>query len=258
MPQTNHPEQSPATLFGVNSPMMNPMHAPSPSSFMPTPSPGPSQHMPSSHSMPSPATNYGISQSHDPSQVNSPFQHGSSGISMSSPGAAWPGSPSIPRPSPSRPLGSVQSPASCGQPLGIGQSPQTPNSHGTMATHQQQANQPQMGQNFQAAASRHLPQKPWAAAVPTLLTHQGFDQMCRPGADATMGQSLYGNINQSLSQLDRFLGCVSVRRHLQRVIGQDDQVTRGAQLSVTHDICLTTSSPSPCHPSPASSSSKMK
>ena len=209
MPQ-GHPDQSPATLFGVNSPM-NSLHAPSPS-FLPTPSPGPSTHMQS------PAPNF-MGQGHDPSQVHSPFQ--THGMSMTSPGAAaWPGSPSIPRPSPSRPsLGSMQSPASCGQPLGIGQSPQTPNPHLNTT--------PQSHASFATAATRHLPQKSWAAAVPTLLTNQGLDNMCKASHfDTQIGQQLYGAINSSLSQLERFLGCVSVRRHLQRVISQDEAVSK--------------------------------
>lgn len=200
----NHP-QSPANMFGVNSPM----HAPSPS-FLTAPSPGPaSQHMQS------PAPNYMASQSgHDMSQVQSPFQAHPNAMSMSSPGAAaWPGSPSIPRPSPSRPMQGVQSPASCGQPLGIGLSPQTPTAHHPMPTPHPVP--------FQQNA-RILPQRSWAAAVPTLLTHQGFDSMCKPGADST-GQPFYGSVTQSLSQLERFLGCVSMRRHLHRCISQDNE-----------------------------------
>lgn len=206
----NHPEPSPANMFNVNSPM-NSLHAQSPS-FLTAPSPGPSTHMQS------PAPNYMSNQTgHDHSQVQSPFQTPTANMSMSSPGAAaWPGSPSIPRPSPSRPMGSVQSPASCGQPLGIGQSPQTPTSHQMPAPHAPFT-----------SSMRIIPQRSWAAAIPTLLTHQGFDHMCRSnsGPDNPVGQSFYGSITQSLSQLDRFLGCVSMRRHLQRVIQQDDKVS---------------------------------
>lgn len=189
--------QSPA-MFNVNSPA-NPMHAPSPSSFLPTPSPQPAS---SSH-MQSPAPNY-MSQT-----PHSPF-HPSAMSNIHSPaaGGGWPGSPSIPRPSPSRPMGSVQSPGSCGQPLNIGQSPQTPTSIHPSAAGLH-------GVPFQSSA-RILPQRSWAAAIPTILTPQGFDAMCRPSPLQEIPPHMFiGNsVIQSLSQLDRFLGCVSMRRHL--------------------------------------------
>lgn len=214
LPSGSHPEPSPANMFGVNSPM-NPLHAPSPS-FLPTPSPGPSAHMQS------PASNY-MSQNqsgHDPSQVNSPFQsHGpTSGMSMASPGAAvWPGSPSvIPRPSPSRPHPSMQSPASCGQPPGLGQSPQTPTS-----LHPMQAPPAPI---FSSASRMLPPRGNWAASNPTLLTHQGFDTMCRSNSEGANVNSIYGSLSQTMSQIDKFLGCVFMRRHLHRVITGDENV----------------------------------
>lgn len=201
--QSNLPDQSPA-MFSVNSPATQ-MHAPSPS-FLPTPSPGQSAHMPS------PAPNY--MQAHEP-PVNSPFH--ASAVSIHSPATAgWPGSPSIPRPSPSRPVSSVQSPGSCGQPLHPGQSPQPP--------------QPLMSQTpapvGQFPARPPIPQRNYlVSTVPTILTAKNFDIMCQP-LPPDVG-SPCNSLSQTLSQLDRFLGCVSMKRHLvyslQRVASSQDE-----------------------------------
>lgn len=145
------PAASPANMFGVNSPI-NPLHAPSPS-FLPTPSPS----APQSH-MQSPASYMGAG-SHDPSSVSSPFQPPgpNTSLPLSSPASGpWPGSPSIPRPSP-RSFNSAQSPAG----TGVGASPQ-PSQH-------LQALQ----QSHSFPSARLLPQRSWAAAIPTLLTPQG-------------------------------------------------------------------------------------
>jgi mediator of RNA polymerase II transcription subunit 14 len=203
--QSNMPDQSPA-MFSVNSPATQ-MHAPSPS-FMPTPSPGPSVHMPS--------PNPNFMQAHDP-PVNSPF-HGS-GVSIHSPAAAgWPGSPSIPRPSPSRPVSSVQSPGSCGQPLHPGQSPQP-----------SQVMMPQTPAPVTQFASRApVPQRNYLiSTVPTILTAKNFDVMCQP-LPSDVGNSL----SQTLSQLERFLGCVSMKRHLTYLL------QRAATSSPEESVCL--------------------
>ena len=196
MSSSNLPDRSPAGLFSVNSPASHQ----SPYQ-MPAPSPGPSANMQSpAHYM-----------AHDPhnSQVNSPF-HPVMNIHSPAGGGGWPGSPSIPRPSPSRPMGSVQSPGSCGQAMNIGMSPQTPTS-GHPASGQGSVRQP----GFTPTSARHVPQRPWAAAVPTILTSQGLDVMCKPCHLPDVSNVHFGNsIAQSLSQLDRFLGCVSMRRQL--------------------------------------------
>ncbi|XP_053200858.1 mediator of RNA polymerase II transcription subunit 14-like [Panonychus citri] len=196
----SHPEQSPGNIFGVNSPM-NPLHAPSPS-FLPIASPsapGTNIH--------SPASNYMNTSSQGPHDhsVNSPFPGpGGSNISMPSPASVpWPNSPSMPRPSP-RPMSSGPSPVGGG----VGASPQThvsPNYH-NIPGHISMSN-------------RFLPQRAWAAANPTLLTHQGFDNMCRPHAALESPQAQHHNpVYASYSQLERFLGCVFMRKTLQRVL----------------------------------------
>lgn len=93
---------------------------------------------------------------------------------MSPAASAWPGSP-IPRPSP-RP----------------GQSPD---------------NKPQMHPHH----SRILPARSWAAAVPTLLTHEALETLCTVS-------SLPGLAGPEMCPLERFLGCVFMKRQLQRSI----------------------------------------
>lgn len=67
-------------------------------------------------------------------------------------------------------------------------------------------------------ASRILPQKPWAGAVPTLLSHEALDSLCTPSAHP---QGLPG---PELCPLERFLGCVSLRRQLQRNVQSEEGI----------------------------------
>ena len=67
--------------------------------------------------------------------------------------------------------------------------------------------------------SRVLPQRSWAGAVPTLLTHEALDLLCSPSPHP---QHLPG---PELSPLERFLGCVYMRRQLQRFIQSEDCVS---------------------------------
>lgn len=207
------PDQSPA-LFSVNSPATQ-MHAPSPG-FLPTPSPGPQ--------LQSPASSF-LHGSHDHSQqVNSPF-HPSS-VSMHSPApGGWPGSPSISRPSPGRPLNQAQSPASCGQQLPLGQSPQTPNSmHAGTST---------VGSVVSSYGRNQLPLKSAVVAIPTIMTAKGFHQMCRAGPIGDEYNRMNA-ISQTMSPLERFLGCVSMRRHLCSTL-QKSQSADGFTLLTTNE-----------------------
>ena len=215
------PDQSPANLFGVNSPM-NPLHAPSPS-FLPTPSPSTSTQF---HSQ-SPVSQFipnNPSQGGLDSAMGSPFgapNIGSSNISMPSPAPnAWPGSPSLPRPSP-RSIGPSQSP-------GLNQTHLLSNIASPQALGANQHHTANLIHNASGnpLSARMLPQRPWAAALPTLLTPQGFDIMCRTNLNMENMQSMpnSNSVYFSLSQLERFLGCVFIRRHLQRVISNDDNV----------------------------------
>lgn len=88
---------------------------------------------------------------------------------------AWPGSP-LPRPSP-RP----------------GQSPD---------------HKPQM---VTPHHSRILPARAWAGAVPTLLTHEALETLCRPSNNP-------GIPGPDMCPLERFLGCVFLKRQLQKFV----------------------------------------
>lgn len=216
------PDQSPGNIFGVNSPM-NPLHAPSPSQgFLPTASPsGSSQfhsHSPVSQFL------HGTSQSSHDSAVGSPFTSSSlaPNLPMQSPASSvWPGSPSIPRPSP-RSVGQIQSPGSAHSHI-LQSNILSPQQGSAGQMHSMMNTQPAPAQ----ITSRLLPQRSWAAAIPTLLTHHGFDIMCRPNAPTESAGSGPNYINpafESCSQLERFLGCVSMRRNLQRGIQNDETV----------------------------------
>lgn len=67
-------------------------------------------------------------------------------------------------------------------------------------------------------SSRVLPQRSWAGAVPTLLTHEALDILCTPSPHP---QGLPG---PELCPLERFLGCVYMRRQLQRFIQTEECV----------------------------------
>lgn len=67
-----------------------------------------------------------------------------------------------------------------------------------------------------AHLSRVLPARSWAGAVPTVLTYESLDNLCRPGQHPQ--KEIPG---PELSPLERFLGCVSMRRHLQTFIREE-------------------------------------
>ncbi|XP_065086369.1 mediator of RNA polymerase II transcription subunit 14 [Ochlerotatus camptorhynchus] len=165
---------------GQSHPNFNMTSPPAP--HMPHPSPSGGL-MPSSPLNPQPSP----MAAHSPGPSNLPYMgHTDSPFSAHSPAASnWPGSPGMPRPSP-RP----------------GQSPdhkvQTPH-HNT---------------------SRVLPARSWAGAIPTLLTHEALDTLCR--ATCHPQKEIPG---PELSPLERFLGSVFMRRQLQRIIHQEDNLT---------------------------------
>ncbi|XP_029175199.1 mediator of RNA polymerase II transcription subunit 14 isoform X3 [Nylanderia fulva] len=175
------PHPSPGSGLVANSPL-NQMHVPSPAGLMPTSSPGPCSNVQVGHS---PAGSFMQTGHID----GSPFP---SSQSMASPAASnWPGSPSVPRPSPAR------------------QSP------GHVALHSPQASDHKTVSHM----SRVLPPRSWAGAVPTLLTHEALESLCcsLPHPSGLPGPDM--------SPLERFLGCVYMRRQLQRFIQTDDCVT---------------------------------
>ena len=115
---------------------------------------------------------------------------------MPSPAASnWPNSPSMPRPSPAR---SGQSP--------LGHSMQSP--------------QPEYKLNPpNSQMSRILPQRSWAGAVPTILTDEAFESLCCPSKHPQ------GFIGPEMAPLERFLGCVYMRKQLQKFIQNENYVS---------------------------------
>lgn len=77
--------------------------------------------------------------------------------------------------------------------------------------------------------SRVLPARSWAGAVPTLLTHEALDTLCRPSPHPQKEIS-----GPELSPLERFLGCVSMRRHLQRFIQAEYPVSKAIFDHIRH------------------------
>ena len=67
--------------------------------------------------------------------------------------------------------------------------------------------------------ARILPQKLWAASMPTPLTAKAFDELCR--ASQVAGCSSSGMV----CPLHRFLGCVFIRRQLQHIIKTEEYLT---------------------------------
>ncbi|KAF7268704.1 mediator complex subunit 14 isoform X1 [Rhynchophorus ferrugineus] len=196
---------SPATSFNMASPTSlsaninpSPMPHPSPSSGLVPNSPlNPQLASPGgllSNSSPGPqGTNL---PGHSPVGSYMPSSHtdGSPFPASQSPAASnWPGSPSMPRPSPARP----------------GQSPGGPVMHSPQ----------QIDLKTGSHLARVLPQRSWAGAVPTLLTHEALESLCCPSAHP---QCIPG---PEMSSLERFLGCVYMRRQLQRFVHNESYLT---------------------------------
>uniref|UniRef100_A0A8C7R9E8 Mediator of RNA polymerase II transcription subunit 14 n=1 Tax=Oncorhynchus mykiss TaxID=8022 RepID=A0A8C7R9E8_ONCMY len=63
---------------------------------------------------------------------------------------------------------------------------------------------------------RKLPQRSWAASIPTILTHNALHVLLLPSPTPCLVPGLAGSY--LCSPLERFLGSVIMRRHLQRII----------------------------------------
>lgn len=163
---------SPSSVL-VPSPSNVALHVPSPSPFAPAPSPGTlGVHMPSPASFISPQAMVD----------GSPYQNPN--LIVPSPGQRnWPPSPSMPGPSPSSRVGTALSP-----------------SHSRDAEHRSAA----------ALPARMLPQRSWAASVPTLLSQDAIARLLTP---TTIGLG-----SGQCCPLERFLASVFLRRHLQRIM----------------------------------------
>uniref|UniRef100_A0A8C2ZX29 Mediator of RNA polymerase II transcription subunit 14 n=1 Tax=Cyclopterus lumpus TaxID=8103 RepID=A0A8C2ZX29_CYCLU len=70
---------------------------------------------------------------------------------------------------------------------------------------------------------RKLPQRPWAASIPTILTHNALHVLLLPSPTPCLVPGLAGSY--LCSPLERFLGSVIMRRHLQRIIQQESNLS---------------------------------
>ncbi|TKS66944.1 Mediator of RNA polymerase II transcription subunit 14 [Collichthys lucidus] len=183
------PTQSPGNIHASGSPS-GALRAPSP--FGPTPSP----------------SSLGIAMG--PTSFASP--HGaldpSSPYAMVSPSHRnqWPGSPQVSGPSPGARI--------------HGMSPGNPSLHSPIPD----PHSPRAGTSSQVMPTsmpppRKLPQRPWAASIPTILTHNALHVLLLPSPTPCLVPGLAGSY--LCSPLERFLGSVIMRRHLQRIIQQE-------------------------------------
>ncbi|XP_014787686.1 mediator of RNA polymerase II transcription subunit 14 [Octopus bimaculoides] len=128
---------------------------------------------------------------------------GGSPFTTPSPGTRnWLGSPSAQGPSPVSRHGTATSP---GHPAL--HSPQT-----------QVKDSEHSKSSVVSPAPRMLPQRSWAASIPTILSHEAFSKLLTPCP-------LPGMNFLPASPLERFLGCVYFRRHLPRVIQGESSVS---------------------------------
>ncbi|BFZ09810.1 hypothetical protein BsWGS_12849 [Bradybaena similaris] len=187
---------SPGTLLTANSPGNPQLHVPSPGSFVTAPSPQSS--LVSLH-MQSPAASF-LSGMVD---AGSPFPGTS--LAMSSPGGArggWVGSPSVQDPSPV--------------------SHHTQHSPGHPALHSPQTHRDgDLGRlGSLNMASRILPQRAWAAAIPTVLSHKGFDTLLTPTPELQQGPSQ----QTPASPLERFFSCTIMKKHISRLVNSEHTI----------------------------------
>uniref|UniRef100_A0A8C2ZYP7 Mediator of RNA polymerase II transcription subunit 14 n=1 Tax=Cyclopterus lumpus TaxID=8103 RepID=A0A8C2ZYP7_CYCLU len=181
------PTQSPGNIHASGSPS-GALRAPSP--FGPTPSP----------------SSLGIAMG--PTSFASP--HGaldpSSPYAMVSPShrGQWPGSPQVSGPSPGARI--------------HGMSPGNPSLHSPIPD----PHSPRAGTS-NMPPPRKLPQRPWAASIPTILTHNALHVLLLPSPTPCLVPGLAGSY--LCSPLERFLGSVIMRRHLQRIIQQESNLS---------------------------------
>jgi len=79
--------------------------------------------------------------------------------------------------------------------------------------------------------NRVLPQRSWAGAIPTLLTHDALDILCTPvnfietnSEGAGNGNNMAQTSEYPCRPLERFLGCSYLRRQLHRIVTSEDHV----------------------------------
>ncbi|KAM8749260.1 mediator of RNA polymerase II transcription subunit 14 isoform 1-T1 [Acanthopagrus schlegelii] len=183
------PTQSPGNIHASGSPS-GALRAPSP--FGPTPSPSSLGIAMGQTSFASP---HGALDPSSPYAMVSPSHRGQ-----------WPGSPQVSGPSPGARI--------------HGMSPGNPSLHSPIPD----PHSPRAGTSSQVMPTsmpppRKLPQRPWAASIPTILTHSALHVLLLPSPTPCLVPGLAGSY--LCSPLERFLGSVIMRRHLQRIIQQE-------------------------------------
>uniref|UniRef100_A0A3Q3IFE7 Mediator of RNA polymerase II transcription subunit 14 n=1 Tax=Monopterus albus TaxID=43700 RepID=A0A3Q3IFE7_MONAL len=159
----------------------------------------------------SPPPNYHTNVTPSPSMMPTPSPGAldpSSPYAMVSPShrVQWPGSPQVSGPSPGARI--------------HGMSPGNPSLHSPIPD----PHSPRAGTSSQVLPTsmpppRLLPQRPWAASIPTILTHNALHVLLLPSPTPCLVPGLAGSY--LCSPLERFLGSVIMRRHLQRIIQQE-------------------------------------
>uniref|UniRef100_A0A3Q0SX38 Mediator of RNA polymerase II transcription subunit 14 n=1 Tax=Amphilophus citrinellus TaxID=61819 RepID=A0A3Q0SX38_AMPCI len=183
------PTPSPGNIHASGSPS-GALRAPSP--FGPTPSPSSLGIAMGQTSFASP---HGVLDPSSPYAMVSPSNRGQ-----------WPGSPQVSGPSPGARI--------------HGMSPGNPSLNSPIPD----PNSPRAGSSSQVMPTsmpppRKLPQRPWAASIPTILTHNALHVLLLPSPTPCHVPGLAGSY--LCSPLERFLGSVIMRRHLQRIIQQE-------------------------------------
>ncbi|KAF4027180.1 hypothetical protein G4228_018729 [Cervus hanglu yarkandensis] len=128
-------------------------------------------------------------------------------VSPSGRGGNWPGSPQVSGPSPATRM--------------PGMSPANPSLHSPVpdASHSPRAGTSSQTMPTNMPPPRKLPQRSWAASIPTILTHSALNILLLPSPTPGLVPGLAGSY--LCSPLERFLGSVIMRRHLQRIIQQE-------------------------------------
>ncbi|XP_021118224.1 mediator of RNA polymerase II transcription subunit 14 isoform X4 [Heterocephalus glaber] len=186
--------QSPGNLHAASSPS-GALRAPSPASFVPTPPP-------SSHGI-SIGPGASFASPHGALDPSSPYTM----VSPSGRAGNWPGSPQVSGPSTATRL--------------PGMSPANPSLHSPVpdASHSPRAGTSSQTMPTNMPPPRKLPQRSWAASIPTILTHSALNILLLPSPTPGLVPGLAGSY--LCSPLERFLGSVIMRRHLQRIIQQE-------------------------------------
>ncbi|XP_068186008.1 mediator of RNA polymerase II transcription subunit 14 isoform X1 [Antennarius striatus] len=187
------PTQSPGNIHTSGSPS-GALRAPSP--FGPTPSPSSLGIAMGQTSFASP---HGALDPSSPYAMVSPSHRGQ-----------WAGSPQVSGPSPGARI--------------HGMSPGNPSLHSPIPD----PHSPRAGTSSQVMPTsmpppRKLPQRPWAASIPTILTHNALHVLLLPSPTPCLVPGLAGSY--LCSPLERFLGSVIMRRHLQRIIQQEPNLS---------------------------------